>query len=191
MNDKIGYARVSTNDQDLSLQLDALEKEGCIKIYSEKISGASEARPELQNAIAYLRAGDTLVVWRLDRLARSLKDLISLVNSLGEKGIHFKSITENIETNSINGRLVFHIFAALAEFERDLIRSRTQAGLEAARARGRKGGRPNLLNDQQKEKLQKLIKDSSLTPIELQKMFGVTRSTLYRYAKNKEEVKHA
>src|SRR5438874_6412362 len=138
----IGYARVSTQDQTLNLQKDALEKIGCTKIFTDVISGATEERRGLQEALEYVREGDTLVVWRLDRLGRSLKHLIETINKLNNRKIGFKSITENIDTTTSGGKLIFHIFGALAEFERDIIRERTNAGLQAARARGRRGGRP-------------------------------------------------
>src|SRR6187200_1319658 len=138
----VGYARVSTQEQDLALQLDALRAAGCAKVYEEKASGAQRERPELKAALDYVRKGDTLVVWKLDRLARSLKQLIETVELLEDRGIGFKSLTESIDTTTSGGRLIFHIFAALAEFERNIIRERTTAGLNAARARGRVGGRP-------------------------------------------------
>src|SRR5688500_9195460 len=138
----VGYARVSTNEQILDLQRDALEKIGCTKIYSDVVSGAKEERIGLEEALEYVREGDTLVVWRLDRLGRSLKHLIETITELNNRKIGFKSIQENIDTTTSGGKLIFHIFGALAEFERDIIRERTQAGLLAARARGRKGGRP-------------------------------------------------
>lgn len=140
---KIGYARVSTHEQDLALQLDALTKEGCEKIFQEKASGAHRDRPELKAALSYMRKGDTLVVWKIDRLARSLKQLIETIESFQERGIGFKSLQDPIDTSSPSGKLVFHIFAALAEFERGVIRERTTAGLRAARERGRVGGRPS------------------------------------------------
>src|SRR5688500_3459358 len=139
---KIGYARVSTQEQDLALQLDALTKEGCEKIFQEKASGAQRDRPELKEALAYMRKGDTLVVWKLDRLARSMKQLIETIESFQERGIGLKSLQDPIDTSSPSGKLVFHIFAALAEFERGVIRERTTAGLRAARERGLVGGRP-------------------------------------------------
>ena len=142
----VGYARVSTQDQDPALQLDALTAAGCGKVYREKASGAQRDRPELIAAIEYMREGDTLVVWKLDRLARSIKQLIETVENLGALGIGFRSLTEAIDTTTAGGKLVFHIFAALAEFERGVIRERTLAGLQAARARGRKGGRPPALS---------------------------------------------
>ena len=134
---KIGYARVSTQDQELALQLDALEQAGCEKIYQEKVSGAAKARPQLEALLEHLRNGDVVVVWKLDRLARSLKDLVSLVNQIQEKGASFQSVNDQIDTTSAHGKFTFHIFASLAEFERDIIRERTKAGLAAARARGR------------------------------------------------------
>src|SRR5438067_11357133 len=138
----VGYARVSTHDQTLNLQQDALEKIGCTKIFTDIISGAKAERKGLQEAIDYVREGDTLVVWRLDRLGRSLKHLIDTITTLNNRKIGFKSITENIDTTTSGGKLIFHIFGALAEFERDVIKERTKAGLQAARARGRLGGRP-------------------------------------------------
>src|SRR6478735_3970281 len=137
-----GYARVSTQEQDLALQLDALREAGCNKVFEEKASGAQRDRPALKAALDYMRAGDTLVVWKLDRLARSLKQLIETVEKFGERGVGLRSLTEAIDTTTAGGKLVFHLFAALAEFERGVIRERTLAGLQAARARGRLGGRP-------------------------------------------------
>src|SRR3954451_14724617 len=138
----VGYARVSTQEQDLALQLDALRAAGCEKVYQEKSSGAQRERPALQTALGYMRQGDTLVVWKLDRLARSLKQLIETVEAFGVRGLGLRSLTEAIDTTTAGGKLVFHLFAALAEFERGVIRERTLAGLQAARARGRTGGRP-------------------------------------------------
>jgi DNA invertase Pin-like site-specific DNA recombinase len=145
----IGYARVSTHDQTLNLQKDALEKAGCTKIFTDTASGAKTERKGLEEALNYVRKGDTLVVWRLDRLGRSLPHLITTMTALEERGIGFKSLTENIDTTTSGGKLIFHIFGALAEFERNLIRERTQAGLIAARARGKTGGRPNALTERQ------------------------------------------
>lgn len=138
----IGYARVSTQDQTLDLQTDALKRAGCEKIFTDMASGAKSERPGLQEAMNHLRAGDMLVVWRLDRLGRSLKHLIATVTNLSDHGIGFKSLQENMDTTTSGGKLVFHIFGALAEFEREVIKERTNAGLRAARARGRFGGRP-------------------------------------------------
>ncbi len=142
---RIGYARVSTGEQNLDLQLDALNNAGCSKIFTDELSGAKTDRPGLTEALNYLRAGDTLVVWKLDRLGRSLKDLIEHVEHLKSNGIEFKSLNESIDTASPTGKFTFHLFSALAEFERDLIRERTRAGLAAARARGRIGGRKKAL----------------------------------------------
>src|SRR5918995_4230730 len=153
----IGYARVSTGEQTLDLQLDALKAAGCGKIYEETASGAKAERPVLEDVLSYLRKGDTLVVWRLDRLGRSLPHLIETVAALAARGIGFKSLTEQIDTTTPGGKLVFHVFGALAEFERDLIRERTNAGLAAARARGRTGGRPKVLTDPKKQALARAL----------------------------------
>src|SRR5688572_11341116 len=177
----IGYARVSTGEQTLDLQLDALTKAGCGKVYRETASGAKADRPVLDDVLGYLRPGDTLVVWRLDRLGRSLKHLIEVVALLAERGIGFKSLTEQIDTTTPGGKLVFHVFGALAEFERDLIRERTQAGLAAARARGRKGGRPRKLADPKKLALaQRLYNDGQTDVATICKTLGISRATLYR-----------
>lgn len=183
----IGYTRVSTDDQTLDLQRDALEKAGCERFYDDKLSGAKADRPGLAEALKYARPGDTLVVWRLDRLGRSLKHLIEVTADLAQRGIGLKSLTEQIDTTSPGGKLVFHLFGALAEFERDLIRERTQAGLAAARARGRKGGHPRAPAFQDPKKLalaRKLYHDG--TPIDdICATFGVSRATLYRYVKER------
>src|SRR5688500_12607753 len=142
----VGYSRVSTQDQRPELQLDTLKAAGCERVYTEKASGAQRERPELTAALDYAREGDTLVVWKLDRLARSIRQLIETVEDLERRKIGLRSLTEAIDTTTPGGRLVFHVFAALAEFERSVIRERTAAGLEAARARGRKGGRPRRLS---------------------------------------------
>lgn len=177
----VGYARVSTQDQDPALQLDALRKAVCEKIFTEKASGAQRDRPELEAATGYMRKGDTLVVWKLDRLARSVKQLIETVEALGEQGIGFRSLTEAIDTTTNGGRLVFHIFAALAEFERSIIRERTIAGLEAARARGRKGGRPPALSAKDLAVAKALLRDPEITVSEIARRLGVVPSTLYRH----------
>jgi len=181
MSHKIGYARVSTDDQDLSLQLDALEKANCDLIYKDKASGKTSQREELEHCLKALRAGDTLVVWRLDRLGRSLSDLVRIITDLESRDITFESLTEKIETCSATGKLMFHVFAALAEFERNVIRERTQAGLQAARARGRVGGRPRKLDQQQIKEIKALLRDPSIRVIDVAKRYEVSKSTLYRY----------
>ena len=177
----IGYARVSTRDQNATLQTDALKKAGCEKIFEDKITGKHLNREGLEKMMDTLRAGDTLVVWRLDRLARSLKDLITLINQLEEDKIGFKSINEAIDTTTPSGRLIFHIFGALAEFERNLIRDRTMAGLESARARGRKGGRPPKLSDKQKALAIKLHKDKEHSISDICQALKISKQTLYNY----------
>src|SRR6188472_1376372 len=153
----IGYARISTGEQTLDLQLDALTTAGCGKVYQETASGAKADRLVLEDVLGYLRQGDTLVVWRLDRLGRSLKHLIEVVAALAERGIGFKSLTEQIDSTTPGGKLIFHVFGALAEFERDLIRERTQAGLAAARARGWRGGHPHVAAFQDEKKVAQAI----------------------------------
>ena len=179
----IGYARVSTNEQTLDLQLDALKKAGCEEIRQDKISSVAADRPGLKAALDIVRAGDTLVVWRLDRLGRSLKQLIELINELQDRGVGFKSVTENIDTTTTGGKLVFHIFGALAEFERNLIKERTNAGLEAARARGRKGGRPRAISDPKKLNLiYSMYDDKDQYSIgDILSTFHISRATLYKY----------
>ena len=179
---KIGYARVSTDDQKLDLQRDALTKAGCTKIFEDTLSGAKADRPGLTEALDYARKGDTLMVWRLDRLGRSVRDLIDLTGKLEKAGIHFESLHEKIDTSTATGKLVFHIFAVLAEFERNLTRERTQAGLISARARGRKGGRPALPPETVKG-IQKMMADRDNSPTEVMKALGISKTSLYRYAK--------
>ncbi|OJS99972.1 recombinase family protein [Marinobacter nauticus] len=174
----IGYARVSTQDQNPEFQIDALEKAGCEQIFQEKFTGKVRERPELSLCLRMLRKGDILVVWKLDRLARSLKDLVEIVQDLSQREVGFKSLTESIDTTSPGGRLVFHIFGALAEFEHDLIRERTQAGLEAARARGRKGGRKPVMSEADIRKAAAMLSDPLITKTEVAAHFGVTRATL-------------
>ncbi|MDH0809848.1 recombinase family protein [Xanthomonas citri pv. mangiferaeindicae] len=181
MNQRIGYARVSTDDQHLDLQRDALQQAGCSVIYEEAASGKSAVRPELEQCCKALRAGDTLVVWRLDRLGRSLPDLVQIVTELEQRSVHFESLTEKIETGSASGKLQFHVFAALAEFERGLIRERTQAGLAAARARGRVGGRKPKLDDQQVREIKALLRDPDIHVAEVARRYGVSRTTLYKH----------
>src|SRR5664279_3429490 len=182
----IGYARVSTQDQHLHLQQDALKNAGCSKIFTDTISGATIERKGLDEALEYLRTGDTLVVWRLDRLGRSLKHLIETISHLQEKGIAFKSLTESIDTGTSGGKLIFHIFGALAEFERNLIRERTQAGLAAARARGRTGGRPkSQLADTKKLALaRKMYQDKTIPVKDILTNLGLKKTTFYKYLKN-------
>src|SRR5438045_5949542 len=184
----IGYARVSTSDQTLDLQKDALEKIGCTKIFTDTASGSKTERKGLAEALAYVREGDTLVVWRVDRLGRSLKHLIETITTLNNRKIGFKSITENIDTTTSGGKLIFHIFGALAEFERDIIRERTKAGLQAARARGRKGGRPRAKTLDTPKKVamaQSLYDNKDNTIDEICKTLTISRATLYRYIKTK------
>lgn len=185
----IGYARVSTVDQSLSLQLDALEAAGCERVFSETASGAKGDRPELAAAVAFAREGDTLIVWKLDRLGRSLHDLIRRVGELRERGVGFRSLTEGIDTTSAAGALVFHIFGALAEFERELIRERTHAGLAAARARGRKGGRPRAMTAAKVRQAATLMKDPATDPNDVCATLGVSKTTLYRHVSPKGEIR--
>jgi DNA invertase Pin-like site-specific DNA recombinase len=181
----IGYARVSTHEQNLRLQNDALRKSGCKKTFTDKASSASEELNGLHRALDSLRKGDTLVVWKLDRLGRSLSHLIALIDDLRFKGIGFRSLQENINTKSGVGKLVFHIFASLAEFERDLIRERTMAGLAAARARGRKGGRPKTLNARQIAQAKAMHSTKQIPIREICATLGVSKTTFYRYLKSK------
>lgn len=188
MNQRVGYARVSTDDQNMDQQRDALRLSGVKSIYEEMASGKDVGRPELQRCLKALQAGDTLVVWRLDRLGRSLPDLVRIVVDLQSKGIGFESITEKIETMSTAGKSVFHVFAALAEFERNLIRERTQVGLVAARARGRAGGRKPKLSAQQIKEVRRLMADPSISVSQIAKRYKVSRTTLYKVAPRGEAV---
>lgn len=184
----IGYARVSTNEQNLDLQRDALRKAGVSakNIFTDKITGTKAERIGLTQALTHLREGDTLVVWRLDRLGRSLKHLIETITKLQQEHIAFQSITENINTSTATGQLIFHIFGALAEFERNLIRERTIAGLESARARGRLGGRPKLKASFSKVAMAKKLHADKTNEInEICKTLNISRATLYRYIKTK------
>jgi DNA invertase Pin-like site-specific DNA recombinase len=178
---KIGYARVSTQDQDLTLQLDALTKEGCEKIFQEKASGAQRDRLELKATLSYMREGDILVVWKLDRLARSMKQLIETVEDFEGRGIGLKSLQDPIDTSSASGKLVFHIFAALAEFERGVIRDRTNAGLKSARERGRIGGRPPSLSAEDLQAAKAMLKDPNISVAAVADRLRVAPSTLYRH----------
>lgn len=174
----IGYARVSTSEQDTSVQMDALKDSGCERIYEENRSGKNRERPELTRCLDTLRSGDVLIVWRLDRLGRSLKDLVEIVSDLESKGVGFQSLNESIDTTSPSGKLIFHVFAALSEFERSLIQERTKAGVAAARARGRKGGRPKKLSADQIRKARAMLSDPLMTKAEVARHFGVSRVTL-------------
>ncbi len=175
---KIGYARVSTDEQDTALQLDALNAAGCERIYSEHFSGKQKARPKLDRMIDALREGDMVIVWRLDRLGRSLKDLIELLDSFKKKNIQFISLTEKIDTTSAMGELVFHLIGSIAQFERRLISERTKAGLDAARARGRKGGRKPKMSGPDIKKARAMLLDPEVTKSEVAKHFKVSRPTL-------------
>ena len=181
MGQRIGYARVSTDDQNLDLQLDALHKAGIgdDRLYSDTASGKDAERKELAACLKALREGDTLVVWRLDRLGRSLPDLVRIVGELEQKGVSFESLTEKIETGSAAGKLVFHVFAALAEFERNLIRERTRAGLVAARARGRAGGRKPKLTEAQIKEINEMVDAQKLPIGRIAELYGVSRTTIY------------
>lgn len=177
----VGYARVSTLDQNLDLQTDALRASGCTKLFVEKASGASTERPELARALEYVREGDVLVVWRLDRLGRSLRHLLDVVHGLGEAGVQFKSISDGIDTTTSAGKLMFKIVGAIGEFERELIVERTQAGLAAARARGRVGGRPSTATPAKLARAKRLLTEGHLTTEEVARAVGTSRATLYRW----------
>lgn len=179
---KIGYARVSTGLQNLDLQLDSLNKFGCEKVFTDHISGAKSHRPGLESAIDFARSGDEIVVWRLDRLGRNMEDLITLVNRMNERGVSFHSLQESItmDKSSSTGQLMFHLFAAFAEFERNLILERSEAGRAAARARGRVGGRPEKLTGKDLELLKTLVDNG--TPVKtIAEKWNVSRTTIYRY----------
>lgn len=180
----IGYARVSTKDQELALQVDALKGEGCKTIFKEKVSGAKADRPQLRKMIDQLREGDVIVIWKLDRLGRSLRDLVNLVSEIQEKGAGLKSLTDQINTTTPTGKLTFHLFAALAEFERDIISERTKAGLASARARGRTGGRPKGLSKEASDKAmlaETLYKQEEMSINEICSHLNISRATLYKY----------
>jgi len=184
----IGYARVSTKEQNLDLQKDALKKAGCKEIFEEKVSGAGKERPQLVKLVEQLRKGDVLTIWKLDRLGRSIKDLIQLVNKIQEKGAELKSLNDHIDTTTPHGKLTFHMFAALAEFERDMIRERTLAGLVTARARGRVGGRPKGLSQKAEHVAiiaQQLYEDGQKTVTEICEELSISRATLYNYLRHR------
>src|SRR5215510_1605475 len=177
---KIGYARVSTDAQETHLQLDALHRAKCRRIYQEKASGAKADRPELLRLLDNARKGDVVIVWKLDRLARSLRQLIDTMALFHERGVELQSLTENINTTTPSGKLTFHLFAALAEFERDLLRQRVNAGLQAARRRGRIGGRPKALGEADLKKARALLRSGDYTKVQVAKELQVSRHTLWR-----------
>lgn len=188
---KIGYARVSTADQHLRMQEDALKSDGCEQIFHDIASGVKTERPGLEEALSFLREKDVLVVWKLDRLGRSVQHLIETIKKLSERGIGFKSLQENIDTTTSGGKLIFHIFSALAEFERDLIKERTNAGLKAARARGRLGGRPPLLKTDEVKKMLKYYDEQKITVDEICKIFNISRPSFYNYLNKRDGKKLA
>ncbi len=177
----LGYARVSTSEQNPDLQVDELTAAGCWKVWTDHASGALDRRPQLDDVLAQLRPGDTLVVWRLDRLGRSLRHLIDVVTGMDERGVGFRSLRENIDTTTAGGRLVFHLFGALAQFEREIIRDRTVAGLTAARARGRVGGRPSKLSAEQRRQARKMYDERELPVEQIGRVLGVSRTSIYIY----------
>ena len=179
----IGYARVSTRNQNLDLQRDALKKAGCRRIFTDTASRSKAERPGLADALSHAREGDTLIVWQLDRLSRSLKELIATVTELEQRGVGFRSVQEAMDTTTAGGKLIFHVFGSLAEFERAVIRERTRAGLHAARIRGHQGGRPRKLKGKQLALAASLMNDAKNNPGDLARTFGVSRTTLYRYWK--------
>jgi len=181
MTTLIGYARVSTADQNAQLQIDALMAAGCVKVYTDKASGSLANRPELDKMIDGLRSGEVVVAWRLDRLGRSLKNLIVLVEDLAVKDVGFRSLSESIDTTTANGKLFFSLMGALAEFERDLVRERTMAGLEAARARGRVGGRPPVMTAEKIAVARQMYEAKQHTVEAIAKTIGVSRKTVYRH----------
>ena len=177
----VGYARVSTRDQSPALQLDSLRQAGCERTFMEKASGAQRDRPELSAALDYIRAGDTLVVWKLDRLARSVRQLVETAEDLQQRGIGLRVLTQQIDTTTPGGRLVFHVFAAMAEFERELILERTHAGLVAAKALGRRGGRKPAMGPSEVKRAKAMLTDPTITVEEVARQMGVQPSTLYRH----------
>jgi DNA invertase Pin-like site-specific DNA recombinase len=185
---KLGYARVSTKDQHLTLQMDALKDAGCEKIFPEKMTGATKERPQLQKMLEQLREGDTVYIWKLDRLGRSLRDLVQLVTEIQDKGAGLRSLNDQIDTTTPQGKLVFHLFASLAEFERDIIRERTKAGLAAARARGRKGGRPRGLSSKAEHKAiiaEKLYQERELSVKQICEQLSISKMTFYNYLRHR------
>lgn len=177
----VGYARISTRDQKPHLQIDALKEAGCQRIFSETASGARRERPELHTALDFMRSGDSLVIWKLDRLARSTRQLLDTVEDLSQRGIGLKVLTQDIDTTTAGGRLIFTVFGAIAEFEREIIRERTRAGLDAARLRGRRGGRPRALAEKDLKEARALLTDPEITVEDVARRLGISPSTLYRY----------
>lgn len=180
---RIGYARVSTNDQSLNLQQDALQAAGCASLFTDVVSGARAERPGLNAALQACRSEDILVVWKLDRLGRSLPHLVETIRDLADRGVGFQSLQEQIDTTTAGGKLIFHLFASLAEFERDLIRERTKAGLAAARARGRLGGRPKGVNQKKQKAALALKKNPAYSIREICEIVGISRNTYYKYTR--------
>jgi DNA invertase Pin-like site-specific DNA recombinase len=183
-----GYARVSTKDQNLDLQLDALQKQNCKQIFKDVMSGTKSERPALKEMLLHVRSGDVIVVWKLDRLGRSLKHLVEIVDQLNKQDVGLKSLHDNIDTTNAQGRLTFNIFASLAEFERDLISERTKAGLEAARARGRVGGKPKGLSQQAEATAcaaETLYKEGKLSVNQIAKQLRIAKNTLYKYLRHR------
>lgn len=181
----IGYARVSTQEQNLQMQLDALKEYGCEKVYSEKASGGNTSRPELDAMLEHARRGDTIVIWKLDRLGRSLRHLIEIVSLFDSQGIGLVSLKENVDTTTATGKLVFNIFAALAEFERDIIRERTNAGLASARARGKVGGRKKALSEAQVKMLTQMAGDKTFSVADICRQFGISKASYYNYMRKR------
>ena len=188
---QVGYARVSTLEQNEDLQTDALKKAGCERIFTDHASGAKASRPQLDRMLDMLRRGDTVVVWKLDRLGRSVQNLVDLMDRFQKMGVEFRSLTENMDTSTSGGVLIFNIFSALAQFERDLIRERTKAGLKAARARGRNGGRPRKLSDKDIAMVSQLYDSRTVTVQEIADRFNVSRSTIYKaLERSKDRSRH-
>jgi len=185
----VGYARVSTIDQNLNLQTDALQAAGCERVFTDTVSGARVERPGLTAALNECRPGDTLVVWKLDRLGRSLPHLVETVHELSTRGVGFKSLQEQLDTTTSSGKLIFHLFASLAEFERDLIRERTNAGLTAARARGRNGGRPKGVDQKKQQAALALKQDTQRSVREICEIVGISRNTYYKYTRPENQLR--
>ncbi len=188
---KIGYARVSTMDQKLEAQIDALTKEGCKQIFEEKMSGAKKERPELERCLELLREGDTLVVTKLDRLGRTVRQLVELIETFKTRGIHFKCLDDPIDTTSSTGTFFFHVMGAFAELEKNMIRERTSVGLSAARKRGRTGGRPETISRDKKEEAYRMYCENKKTVADISSLLGLSRMSIYRYINKRQEVANA